>query len=60
MPQLNEVSYGEEYAEGLEGPSSPRVIEKLRRAKEFYGVTDRQGTCQHVSLGGSEEEEEAQ
>ena len=37
VPQLNEVSYGEEYEEGLEGPTSPRVIEKLRRAKEFYG-----------------------
>jgi len=37
VPQLNEVSYGEEYEEGLEGPSSLRVIEKLRRAKEFYG-----------------------
>ena len=35
VPQLNEVSYGEEYEEGLEGPTSPRVIEKLRRAKEF-------------------------
>ena len=37
VPQLNEVSYGEEYEEGLEGPTSPRVIEKLRGAKEFYG-----------------------
>ena len=37
MPQLNEVSYGAEYEEGLEGPTSPRVIEKLRRAKVFYG-----------------------
>ena len=37
MPQLNEVSYGKEYEEGLEGPTSPRVIEKLTRAKEFYG-----------------------
>ena len=37
MPQLNEVSYGEEYEEGLKGPTSPRVIEKLRRAKAFYG-----------------------
>ena len=33
VPQLNEVSYGEEYEEGLEGPTSLRVIEKLRRAK---------------------------
>ena len=37
VPQLNELFYGEEYEEGLEGPISPRVIEKLRRAKEFYG-----------------------
>ena len=37
VPQLNEVSYGEEYEEGIEGPTSPRVIEELRRAKEFYG-----------------------
>ena len=37
VPQLNELSYGEEYEEGLEGPTSPRVKEKLRRAKEFYG-----------------------
>ena len=36
VPQFNEVSYGEEYEEGLEGPTSPRVIEKLRREKEFY------------------------
>ena len=35
VSQLNEVSYGEEYEEGLEGPTSSRVIEKLRRAKEF-------------------------
>ena len=32
VPQLNKVSYGEEYEEGSE---APRVIEKLRRAKEF-------------------------
>ena len=37
VPQLNEVSYGEEYEEGLEGPTSLSVIERLRRAKEFYG-----------------------
>ena len=36
-PELNEVSYKDEYDEGLVGPTSPRVIEKLRRAKEFYG-----------------------
>ena len=36
MSQLNEVSYGEEYEGELEGPTSPRVIEKLRRAKELY------------------------
>ena len=35
--QINEVFFGKEYEEGLEGPTSPRVIEKLRRAKEFYG-----------------------
>ena len=34
---VSRVSYGEEYEEGLVGPISPRVIEKLRRAKEFYG-----------------------
>ena len=31
------MSYGAENEEGIEGPTSPRVIEKLRRAKVFYG-----------------------
>jgi len=30
------VSYGGECEGEVEGPTSPRVIEKLRRAKEFY------------------------
>ena len=36
-PELNEVSYKDEYDEGLVGPTSPRVIEKLRRVKELHG-----------------------
>ena len=45
VPQLNEVSYGAEDEEGLEGPTSSRVIEKLRRAKEFMVMSWRSFAC---------------